>query len=97
MERPTGTSRSDRRRAVHRHFERGQGRAVRNRTGIVDPDGERDFLVENGKGRRGFDNDTPIPVGGFAGQQHMHRRGQVGGVLDIVNPAIADQEDTGDP
>ena len=57
---------------------------------IFNAKGHLHFFAQNRKSRGIFDDQTPVPIGIIAGQQHMQRGGHIWGQVKIMHLPIGD-------
>ena len=63
---------------------------------VLDPEGQGDFLAEDGEGGGVADDEAAVPVLGLSGQQQMQRRGQVRRLVEVVQAPVGQQDHPGD-
>ena len=94
--------------APHGHVERLCRRAI-NRDGqacvrgqiggqcalILNPQGDGGFLIQNGKRGRVLNEQPAVPIRVPTGQQHMRRRVDHGGAVDVMHLSVGDQDCAG--
>ncbi len=82
--------------AVERDRQRCHPAARRGGADVLDAQGHADRLADDGEGGRCLDDDPPVPVGIRAGQQHMHRPGEIRQRLGVVDLSVGDEDRPGD-
>ena len=81
---------------IDRDFQRGGRHACGHGAHIIDPQGECHRLTQDGEGGSILDNQAAVPVIWQTGVQQMQRCRQIGRAVHVMNPAIAEGDDSGD-